>query len=280
MIRAKECSHTMLIDSHAHLDMPEYAADLPEVLLRARGNGVQQIVTVGIDFASSNRALALARKHSFLFATVGCHPHHADALAPEDLDRLAALTLDPNVVAWGEIGLDYYRNRASRKGQLRAFENQLEKAAHLDLPVVIHDRDAHEDVVACIRAMGARRPSGVIHCFSGDYALARVFLDLGFYLSIPGTVTFPKAEITREVAVRIPLDRLLVETDAPFLTPVPFRGKRNEPARVVHTAQEISRLRGLDFEEVACQTAENTRRVFGLPQPDSTEAAGQGRTDP
>jgi len=270
----------MLIDSHAHLDMPEYAADLPAVLERARGSGVLQIVTVGIDLLSSQRALGLARGHSFLFATAGCHPHHADALSPEDLDRLAALTTDPNVVAWGEIGLDYYRNRASREGQIRAFENQLERAARLDLPVVIHDRDAHEDVIACIRAMGVRRPSGVIHCFSGDYALARVFLDLGFDLSIPGTVTFPKAEATRDVAARIPLDRLLVETDAPFLTPVPFRGKRNEPARVVHTAQEIARLRGLDFEEVAFQTTENTRRVFGLPQPEPAEEAGEGKPDP
>lgn len=270
----------MLIDSHAHLDMPEYATDLSAVLARARAAGVQQIVTIGIDPDSSLRALELAREYSFLFATVGCHPHHADALAPEDLDRLAAYAPDPNVVAWGEIGLDYYRNRASRKGQIRAFESQLERAARLDLPVVIHDREAHEDVLSCIRAMGGHHPTGVIHCFSGDFALARAFLDLGFDLSIPGTVTFPKAHATQEVAARIPLARLLVETDAPFLAPVPFRGKRNEPARVVHTAQEIARLRGLDFEEVALQTAQNTRRVFGLPRPEPGEKAGEGKTDP
>lgn len=270
----------MLIDSHAHLDMSEYASDLPAVLARAREAGVEQIVTVGIDLASSLQALELARKHTFLFATVGYHPHHADALAPEGFDRLTACAPDPNVVAWGEIGLDYYRNRASRKGQIRAFEQQLEQAAHLDLPVVIHDREAHEDVIACLRAMGGGHPTGVIHCFSGDYALARVFLDLGFDLSIPGIVTFPKAASTRDVAARIPLDRLLVETDAPFLSPAPFRGKRNEPARVVHTAQKIARLRGLGFEEVAFQTAKNTRRVFGLPQPGPTEEAREGRNDP
>jgi len=263
----------MLIDSHAHLDMPDFADDLPSVLSRAREAGVEQIVTVGIDLESSCAATELAGRHPFLFATVGCHPHNADRLNPEDLDRMAELaSSEPKVVAWGEIGLDYFRNRSARENQIRAFERQLEIASGLDLPVVIHDREAHDDVLACLEAMGSERPGGVIHCFSGDPALARTFLDMGFFLSLPGTVTFPKAETTREVARTVPLDRLLVETDAPFLAPVPRRGRRNEPALVVHTAREIARLRDEPFEEVARHTSTAARRVFGLPG-DSGESA-------
>ena len=265
----------MLIDSHAHLDMPDFADDLPSVLRRAREAGVEQIVTVGIDLESSRAAAALAGRHPFLFATVGCHPHNADLLNPEDLDRMAELaSSESKVVAWGEIGLDYFRNRSARENQIRAFERQLEIASGLDLPVVIHDREAHDDVLACLEAMGSERPGGVIHCFSGDTALARTFLDMGFFLSLPGTVTFPKAETAREVARTVPLDRLLVETDAPFLAPVPRRGRRNEPALVVHTAREIARLRGEPFEEVARLTSTAARRVFGLPEPgDAGESA-------
>jgi TatD DNase family protein len=153
------------------------------------------------------------------------------------------------------------------------FRRQLEIAAGLGLPVVVHDREAHEDLLACLQAMGPDRPGGVIHCFSGDAALARTFLDLGYVLSLPGTVTFPKAGTVREVARTIPLDRLLVETDAPFLAPVPRRGRRNEPALVAHTAREIARLRGVPFEEVARVTSEAARRVFGLPAPGPSEAS-------
>ncbi len=255
----------MLVDSHAHLDMPEFTEDLPAVLRRAREAGVRQVVTVGIDAASSVRAVQLADQHAWIFATVGCHPHHAEDLTQDDLDRLVELAGHPKVVAWGEIGLDFFRNRSPRKDQIRAFEHQLDIAARIDLPVVIHDRDAHADVLACLEAMGNRRPEGVVHCFSGDTALARTFLDMGFFVSLPGTVTFPKAATARKVARAVPLDRLLVETDAPFLAPVPRRGKRNEPALVVHTAREIARLRETTFEEVARLTTEAARRVFGLP---------------
>lgn len=258
----------MLIDSHAHLDMSDFAEDLSSVLIRAREAGVDQIITVGIDLDSSYAAVEIAAQHPFVFATVGCHPHNADTLNRDDLDRMADLaSTSPGVVAWGEIGLDYFRNRSARGSQIRAFERQLEIASRLGLPVIIHDRDAHDDVLSCLEAMGSQRPRGVIHCFSGDAALARTFMELGFVLSLPGTVTFPKAETAREVARAVPLDCLLVETDAPFLAPVPRRGKRNEPALVVHTAREIARLRGEPFEEVARVTSMAARRVFGLPEP-------------
>jgi len=255
----------MLIDSHAHLDMPDFAEDLTAVLDRAVQAGVGAVVSVGIDAHSSQQAVALATEHPMLFAAVGCHPHHADEQDPDDLDRLIELASNPRVAAWGEIGLDYFRNRSSRPGQLRCFERQLDIAVELGLPVIIHDRDAHDDVLSCLRAMGDRVPRGVIHCFSGDIALARTFLDMGFYLSLPGTVTFPKAAIARDVAAQVPPDRLLLETDAPFLAPVPCRGKRNEPAFVAHTAREIASIRGVSFEDLARQTSDNTRALFHLP---------------
>ena len=265
----------MLIDSHAHLDLSDFSEDLPEVLARAREAGVVTIVSVGIDLDSSQRAVALAGAHSMVFAAVGCHPHHADELGPDDLDRLTSLASAPRVVAWGEIGLDYFRNRSSRDGQLQTFERQLRIAYDLDLPVIIHDRDAHEDVLSCLRALGGQMPRGVIHCFSGDMDLARVFLDMGFYLSLPGTVTFPKAHTARDVAARIPLDRLLVETDSPYLTPVPHRGKRNEPAFVAYTAGEIARIRDVSVDEVAEQTSRNTQQLFGLPHSQPPESEGR-----
>ncbi len=256
----------MLIDTHAHLDMPEFDGDLPAVLTRAGEAGVEQIVTVGIDRPSSLEAVHTAETHESVFAAVGCHPHHADSLTQDDLDSMIELAAGPRVVAWGEIGLDYFRNRSAREAQIQAFELQLDIASRLDLPVVIHDRDAHSDVLSCLEAMGDRRPRGVIHCFSGDTALARTFLDMGFFISLPGTVTFPKAQNAREVARSVPLDRLLVETDAPFLAPVPRRGKRNEPALVVHTAREIARLREESFEDTARLTSMAARRLFGLPK--------------
>lgn len=259
----------MLIDTHAHLDMEDFEEDIKEVAHRAFENGIEQIISVGIDLSSSTKALELARKHSRIFSTVGFHPHHADSATQGDLERLAELARDPHVVAWGEIGLDYFRNRSTRSGQMSVFKKQLEIAAELRLPVVIHDREAHGDVLSCLEAMGGGRPRGVIHCFSGDLELAERFIALGFYISFPGTVTFPKAYTARDVAARIPLDRLFVETDAPYLAPVPFRGKRNEPAFAAHTAREIAKLRGIDFEELALRSSENARRLFGLPQPES-----------
>lgn len=254
----------MLIDSHCHLDMKDFDKDREAVILRARKNGIGHMVSIGIDLKSSRFALALARKYDFIYATVGCHPHDADACSSRDLQELAALADEPEVVAWGEIGLDYYRNYSGKENQRSIFQRQLELAHNAELPVIIHDRDAHEEVYAILEKMGKGERKGIIHCFSGDRELAEAFIALGYYISIPGTVTYKNAVQIKEVAATIPLDRMLVETDAPFLAPVPGRGKRNEPAFVVHTAREIAKLRDIPFEIVAEQTTQNAGRIFGI----------------
>jgi TatD DNase family protein len=176
------------------------------------------------------------------------------------------MAADPEVVAWGEIGLDYYRNYSKNENQRKIFEAQLDMARAVELPVIIHDRDAHHEVYATLEKMGKGERKGVIHCFSGDKDLAEAFIALGYFISIPGTVTYKKAVQIKEVAAKIPLDRMLVETDAPFLAPVPRRGRRNEPSLVTHTAREIARLRDIPFETVSEQTTRNARKIFGLPE--------------
>lgn len=252
-----------MIDTHAHLDMEEFAGDLPGVLARALEAGVTGIISVGIDLPSSVKALELASSHDIVYASVGYHPHNAGEADMEVLGNLAHLASNPKVVAWGEIGLDFFRRHSPPQCQMEAFERQLDMAGELGLPVIIHDRDAHEALYEILRRKNPAL-NGVIHCFSGDYALAEKLMDMGFYISIPGTVTYKKAEQVREVAERIPLERLLVETDAPFLAPVPCRGKRNEPAFVKHTALEIARLRGIDLQDLARATSGNAEALFKL----------------
>ena len=254
----------MLIDSHCHLDMKDFDKDRTEVLERARKGGINHMITIGIDVKSSERALALARRYDDISATVGCHPHDADACRNADLEKLAEMALDPEVVAWGEIGLDYYRHYSETENQRKIFQAQLELAHTANLPVIIHDREAHEEVYALLKRMGKGDRKGVIHCFSGDKDLASAFIALGYYISIPGTVTYKNASLIKEVAAAIPLDRMLVETDAPFLAPAPRRGKRNEPALVIHTARKIAELRNISFETVAEQTLRNVEMLFGL----------------
>ena len=255
----------MLIDSHAHLDMKDFDKDREDVIERAIKNGLTHIVTVGIDLDSSVIALDLARKHDFIYSTVGYHPHNADEFDSRALDALAGMASDSNVVAWGEIGLDFYRGYSSHDGQIKMFSRQLDIAHDLNVPVIIHDREAHSDVLRLLKKLGKGERKGVIHCFSGDTDLARDLIDLGYFISIPGTVTYKKASQIKAVAAGIPLECMLVETDAPFLAPVPKRGKRNEPLFVTFTAQEIARLRGIGFDEVALQTSKNAKMLFGLP---------------
>lgn len=255
----------MLIDSHAHLDMQDFGHDRLKVIERAIEGGLTHIITIGIDLESSISALELSRKHDFIYATVAYHPHNARECAPQSLERLAQMASEPKVVAWGEIGLDFYRHYSPPDDQLKIFRHQLEIANDLNLPVIIHSREAHSEVLSMLKKMGKGEKKGVIHCFSGDTDLAMAFIELGYYISIPGTVTYKKASLVREVASRIPLDHMLVETDAPFLTPVPKRGKRNEPVFVTYTAQEIARLRNSDFEEIAAATSGNAKALFGLP---------------
>ncbi len=253
-----------LVDTHAHLTLEGLGDDLDGVLARARGAGVTAVITVGIDPADSRAAVALAEARDEVWATVGVHPHDAAAVSLADLDDLAALAASPKVVAWGEVGLDFYRNRSPRAVQERWFREQVVRARELGLPVVVHDREAHRETLEVLRPEAARGLRGVFHCFSGDLAFAREVLSLGFYLSIPGTVTYPKAEELRRVVAGVPEDRLLLETDCPYLAPQPVRGKRNEPALLVHTAAEVARVRGLAVEDVARVTTRASRALFGV----------------
>ena len=255
----------MLIDSHAHLDMEEFKKDQQQILDRALQAGITHIITIGIDLPSSIEALELAHKYDFIFSTIGYHPHNAIDMAPHELKELGRLVSDPKIVAWGEIGLDFYRRHSPPDKQREVFERQLEMANHFDLPVIIHDREAHNEVLKIIQQTCKGKHKGVIHCFSGDYDLAMKFIEMGYYISIPGTVTYKNAMHIQDVASRIPLEYLLLETDAPFLAPVPKRGKRNEPVFVTYTAQKIAQLRNMDVQDIGLQTSENAKRVFNLP---------------
>jgi len=252
----------MLIDSHAHLEMKEFDADRKEVIERAKLAGVDCIVTVGTNLPLSRKALSIARQYDNIFATVGIHPHDVARAGEKTFDELKALAQDPKIVAYGEIGLDYFRNLSPREKQVEMFARQLELAYELKLPVIIHDRDAHEQTLRMVKESKIR--NGVFHCFSGDWPMAKQCLDLGFYISIPGVVTFDKSQKLHEVVSQAPLEWLLLETDCPYLTPVPHRGKRNEPAFIVHTAQKVAQLKGLDLDEVAQAASQNTRRLFGF----------------
>jgi TatD DNase family protein len=254
----------MLIDTHAHLDMEPFNEDRASVLERAVKGGVTHIITIGIDLDSSRSALELSREYDFIYASVGYHPHNAHGCSPASLDKLARMASEPKIVAWGEIGLDFYRRYSPPEDQSKLFLSQLEIANDIDMPVIIHDREAHEEVFSILKKMGKGERKGIIHCFSGDIELALALIELGYFISIPGTVTYKKASVVKEVASSIPLECMLIETDAPFLAPVPKRGKRNEPLFVTYTAKEIARLRNIDFQELARQTSENAKDIFGL----------------
>ena len=256
----------MITDSHAHLEMEEFDHDREQMLERAVKGGVTRMITIGTDLPSSAKAVELASKYSCLLSAVGCHPHNAKDCGKETLEELCRLAAAPRVVAWGEIGLDFFKLYSEREKQLISFQEQLDLAFKVDLPVIIHDRDAHEEILAILKQNRSSRQRGVIHCFSGNYSIAMEFISLGFSISIPGTVTYKNAHDIQEVAARIPIDSLLVETDAPYLSPVPMRGKRNEPLFVIHTAERVAALRGMNFHEFCRKTEENTSRLFGLRQ--------------
>ena len=254
----------MIVDTHAHLTFEGLREDVPGVLRRAREAGVGAVITVGVDPTDSRAAVALAQAHDGVWATVGVHPHDAAGLTAGVLDDLADLARSPKVVAWGETGLDFYRDRSPREVQRRWFREQVVRARELGLPVVVHDRDAHEESLGILREEARDGLRGVFHCFSGDEAFARDVLGLGFHLSIPGTVTYPRSEVLRRVVASVPLERLLLETDCPFLAPQPVRGRRNEPAFAAYTAAEVARLRGLEVGDVARVTSRSARELFGV----------------
>lgn len=256
----------MLIDSHAHIQGKEYAGEVEAVIARSREAGVEKIIAVGGagDMSSNTEAIALASSYSDIYATVGMHPHDAKDVGDMEVGKLKELTARSKVVAVGETGLDYYYSHSPHDVQRRVFTQFIHMASETGLPLVVHERDAAEDVAELLRSEGAGKLRGVIHCFTGNYEAARAYLDLGFYLSFTGIITFKNAEPLRDVARRVPLERMLVETDSPYLTPVPHRGKRNEPAFVRFVAQTIARLKEVPLEMVAKVTSDNVHALFGI----------------
>ena len=261
-----------MIDSHAHLNFDRFNKDRETVIERARQTGLVAIVNIGTSLTSSRATVKLAEQYDFIYAAVGVHPHDAKTVTPAVLDELCALARHPKVVAIGEIGLDYYRDLSPRDVQRRAFGEQLALAAELRLPVVIHSREAHADVLAALRDWVGFPPGGgieggygVLHSYSAGPEHLEEVLGLGFSIGISGPVTFPKANRLRKVAAAVPLERLLVETDCPYLTPVPYRGRRNEPAYVQYVVETVARARKMPAETVAQATVDNTRRLFGVP---------------
>ncbi|MHB1845653.1 MAG: TatD family hydrolase [Deltaproteobacteria bacterium] len=255
-----------LIDSHCHVDGPEFDADRAEVLARAREAGVERALVIGMwrgpgDFG---RALELCREEPWLSPTLGIHPHDCARVPAADWELLETLAARPEVVAIGETGLDYHYDHSPRETQRAAFERQLALAAKLRKPVTIHLREAHADAMAILRA-AALGAGGVIHCFTGNRAEAGELLSLGLHLSFSGVVTFRTASALQEAAVHAPLDRMLVETDSPFLSPVPMRGGRNEPARVRLVCEKLALLRGMPADELARATSQNAEKLFRLP---------------
>ncbi len=261
----------VLIDSHCHLDMETSQDTLDDIIESAKKCRVHNIITIGIDLASSQRAVELADNSPGVYAAVGIHPHSAEEGDDAVYQQLKELATSEKVVAYGEIGLDYAKQYAPVERQRLEFTRQLKIAKELELPIIIHDREAHEDTIQIIREQGPFPAGGVMHCFSGDMAFARQVLDLGLYISIPGIVTFKNALDLQKVAQEIPLDHMLLETDGPFLTPVPFRGKRNRPEYLLYTAAMVAELRGISIDEVARQTAQNTRQLFSLPNQGSEQ---------
>ena len=248
-----------LADTHAHLTWPSFT-DVPEVLLRARAAGVTRILTAATDLASSVQAIELAGRYPEVYAAVGIHP--SDVREDDDPDAIAALAGEPRVVAIGETGLDYYREHTDPSLQRRSLDWHLSLAARAGLPVILHNREADNDLLASLTVY-AGRVRGVLHCFGGDRALATRALDLGYYLSFAGNLTYPSASAIRDVAGWAPAERILSETDAPFLSPVPLRGKRNEPAHVAHTVSAIAAARGLAVEATAAMLMANAECLFG-----------------
>ncbi|MEA1958143.1 MAG: TatD family hydrolase [Chloroflexota bacterium] len=287
----------MLIDSHSHIGMGEFDNDRDRVMERAREAGVVAIIDIGIDLASSEAAIDFADKYDDVFATVGIHPHDASRVTDSMIDRLEKLAKHPGVVAIGEIGLDFYRNRSLKEAQVESFKRQLDLASKLGLPVVIHSRNAKDEVFEILSEYVMKhrrfavssiplspplakgdtgrmplsgegetgdRPVGVLHCFSGDVEIGAKYIDMGFLVSFAGPVTYPKSSAA-SVARELPLDRMLVETDCPFLTPQVYRGKRNEPSYVSHVAAKIAEVKGVTVDAVMRATSSNAIRLFRLP---------------
>lgn len=265
----------MIIDSHCHLDFPDFAEERDAVVARARAAGVDRLITISTRIDKAADVARIAEAYPDVFFTVGTHPHQAHLDPEASAERIAELTRHPKCVGIGEAGLDYHYDQAPRDVARRVFRTHIAAARETGLPLVIHTRDAEADTADILQdAMGQGTFAAVLHCFTGSLDLARKALDLGLYISMSGVLTFKNSSALRDVAAEVPLDRLLVETDAPFLAPVPHRGRRNEPAFVVETAKVLAEVKGLSFDAVAAATSANVQRLFAkLPSRQTAEAA-------
>lgn len=254
----------MLFDTHVHLNAEQFSDDLQEVIDRAISEGVSNMVVVGFDQITIKKAIELAEKYDFIYASVGWHPVDAIDMTEEHLNWLRELASHPKVVALGEMGLDYYWDKSPKEIQKEVFRKQIRLAKEVKLPIIIHNRDATADIVEILKEEQAGEVGGIMHCYSGSVETALECIGMNFYISLGGPVTFKNAKKPKEVAESIPMEHLLIETDCPYLTPHPYRGKRNEPAYVKLVAEEIASLKGLSLEEVAEATSTNAKKVFGI----------------
>lgn len=254
----------MLFDTHAHLNATQFEEDVVEVIERAKSENVSHIVVVGFDRETITRAMELTEQYDMIYAAVGWHPVDAIDMTDEDLDWIKQLAAHPKVVAIGEMGLDYYWDKSPKEIQQEVFRKQIRLAKEVKLPIIIHNREATEDVVKILQEENAGEVGGIMHCFTGSLETAEQCMKMNFYLSFGGPVTFKNAKKPKEVVKEIPMDFLLIETDCPYLTPHPFRGKRNEPSYVKYVAEQIAELKGLTFEEVAKKTSDNAMKLFGI----------------
>lgn len=254
----------MLIDSHAHLDDGRFDKDRDRIIKSLKELGVDLVINPGADLNSSIKAVSLSEKYDNIYAAVGVHPHSAKEMDESTIEILKSFTNREKVIAIGEIGLDYYYDNSPRDIQQKRFKEQLALAKEVNLPVIIHTREASKDTFDILKEAQDGSLKGVMHCFSGSVEMAMEYIKMGFYISLAGPVTFKNARVSKEVAKAIPLDKLMIETDSPYLTPEPYRGKRNEPFYVRYVAGTIAELRGITFEELAKQTSENTKKLFRI----------------
>lgn len=252
------------IDSHAHLDDERFDEDREQLINELLNNDIEAVLNPGADLETSKKAAHLAQEYSFIYAAVGCHPHDSKFMNDETMDIFMDLAKKSKVIGIGEIGLDYYYDNSDRETQRKWFREQIRLAKELDLPYIVHDRDAHEDVFNIMKEERYSGTRGVLHCYSSSAEMAREFVKMGFYISLGGPVTFKNAKTSKLVAKEVPLDKLLIETDCPYLTPEPFRGKRNEPSYVKLVAEEIARIREVDVSVIAERTRENFYRLFNV----------------
>jgi TatD DNase family protein len=254
----------MLFDTHAHLDDSRFDEDRKDIIEQCKADGVELILNAACDMRTSFSSIALAKEYDFIYASVGVHPHDAKSMDSKTIDMLRDLSVNPKVKAIGEIGLDYHYDFSPRDVQKQRFMEQIDLAKQLKLPIIVHDRESHGDIMEIFKKMDVKGMGGVLHSFSGSVEMARECLKLGFHLSISGPITFKNNVKTVEVVREIPLDMLLIETDSPYLTPVPYRGQRNYPGYVRYVAEKVADIKGITFEEVAQKTLENGKRLFDI----------------